>query len=123
MSTAPPSATTPPASTSKSRARVNWTAAERIEWLALFEKSDQTVAEFCRANGLPPATLSYWRQQQGAGADGDELVEIAGAAVLNATGSKPLVTIRLPGGIALEVSAEADPVWLGSLVKNLTVRT
>jgi transposase-like protein len=112
-----------PLTSTKPRTRVNWTPAERVEWLALFERSGQSVSEFCRANDLPSATLSLWRQQQAAasgGADGGELVEIDAAAVLGPGSSKPLVTIRIPGEIALEVAAEADPKWLGTLVKHLT---
>jgi transposase-like protein len=50
--------------TTKPRGRVNWTAAERTEWLELYKQSGQSVSEFCRANDLPPATLSLWRRQQ-----------------------------------------------------------
>jgi hypothetical protein len=38
---------------SKARTRVHWTAAERDEWLAMFEKSAQTAAAFCRRTALP----------------------------------------------------------------------
>ncbi len=34
----------------------------------MYEKSGQSVSEFCRANDLPPATLSLWRSQQKTGA-------------------------------------------------------
>lgn len=121
MSTAPPTAVSPPILT-KPRTRLNWTPAERAEWLALFEKSGQSVTEFCRANDLPLATLSLWRQQQavaGTVTMGDELVEIASSTLLAATGTKSLVTIRMPGDIAIDVSAETDPKWLGALVKHL----
>lgn len=116
MSLAAPVATKP-------RTRVNWTPAERAEWLALFEKSGQTVSEFCRANDLPPATLSLWRQSQvgpSAGPEGGELVEISPAALMNTVVPRVSVTIRLPGGIVLETTADADPAWLGALVKNLS---
>jgi transposase-like protein len=116
MSVAVPAATKP-------RTRVNWTPAERSEWLALFEKSGQSVSEFCRANDLPPATLSLWRQTQAgasAGTEGGEFVEISPAALMNAATPRATVTIRLPGGIVLETAADADPVWLGALVKNLS---
>lgn len=122
MSTAPPIAPATLIST-KPRTRVNWTPAERAEWLALFEKSGQSVTEFCRSNGLPSATLSLWRQQQAAAgttADGGELVEIESSTLLAATGVKYLVTIRVPGGIAIDVSAGADPKWLGTLLKQLS---
>ena len=116
MSLAAPAATKP-------RTRVNWTPAERAEWLAMYEKSGQSVSEFCRANDLPPATLSLWRQSQAgtsAGTEGGELVEISPAALASAVGRRVTVTIRLPGGIVLETGADADPAWLGALVKNLS---
>ena len=115
MSLAAPVATKP-------RTRVNWTPAERAEWLALFEKSGQSVSEFCRANDLPPATLSLWRQSQAGTStrpESGELVEISPAALMNASGPRAAVTIRLPAGIVLETTADADPAWLGTLVKNL----
>ena len=90
--------------------------------MALFEKSGQSVSDFCRANDLAPSTLSLWRQQQAgtsAGSEGGELVEISPAALVKLAGSKAPVTIRLPGGIVLEIAVDADPVWLGALVRNL----
>jgi transposase-like protein len=122
MSTASPSAAAPPIPT-KPRTRVNWTPAERAEWLSIFEKSGHSVTEFCRANDLPSATLSLWRQQQAATgpiAEGGELVEIASTTLMAASAAKPLVTIRVPGDVAIEVSAPTDPKWLGALVKQLS---
>ena len=89
-----------PTAATKPRTRVNWTPAERSEWLALFEKSGQSVNEFCRANDLPPATLSLWRQSQAgtsAGTEGGELVEISPAALTSAIGPRATVT-RPPAG-------------------------
>lgn len=77
------------------------------------------MSEFCRANDLAPAPLSLWRQQQvGASAarEGGELVEISPAALVKVAGAKAPVTIRLPGGIVLEIAVDTDPVWLGALV-------
>jgi transposase-like protein len=105
----------------KPKTRVNWTPAERSEWLALFEKSGRSVSELCRANDLPPAALSLWRQSQAGtspGTEGGELVEISPTALMNAVGPRAAVTIRLPGGIVLEIAADADPVWLGAVMKN-----
>ena len=48
---------------SAKRSRINWSPEERAEWLWLFEQSGKTGAEFCRDNGLSPATLSLWRSQ------------------------------------------------------------
>ena len=78
-------------SSAKPRARVNWTAAERAEWLTLFAKSGCTAAEFCRDNDLSRATLSFWlRQQQGRGSCEESA----------------LVKVPLPAP-----SISADPLW------------
>jgi transposase-like protein len=103
---------------------VNWTAAERAEWLALFEKSGQGVSEFCRTNDLRPATLSLWcsRQKGDAGSAGDDescaLVEIPAAALVG-TLSTAAVRMQLPSGVCLEVPSGIDPAWVGVLVKSL----
>src|SRR5258708_22095166 len=114
-------ATMDPAASSavtKPRTRVIWTPAERAEWLALFEKSGQSVSEFCRANDLAPATLPLWRQSQAgtsARAGGGEFVEISPAALVKAAGAKAPGTIRLPG-IVLDLAVDTDPVWIGAVV-------
>lgn len=111
-------------SAAKPRTRVNWTAAEKVDWLALYEKSGQSVGEFCRTNDLPPATLSAWRSQQKAGvtAGADDepgtLVEIPAAALVGDRVSA-VVRMRLPSGVRIEVPSGTDPVWLGSLLSTL----
>jgi transposase-like protein len=114
---------TPAPSTPKPRGRVKWTAAERAEWLDLYKQSGQSVSEFCRANDLPPATLSLWRQQQAGArepAPEGRLVEISGAALNTlppaATGA---VSLQLRNGATLQIAPGTDPVWLGSLVSAL----
>ena len=61
------------------RTRVHWVPAERAAWLALFEKSGRTAAEFCRDNDLAPATLSFWLRQQQEPQTGEEaaLIELS----------------------------------------------
>ena len=48
-----------------------------------------------------------------------ELVDAPSAALMNAVAPHTAVTIRLPRGIALALSADADPAWIGALVRNL----
>lgn len=100
------------------RSRVNWTAAERAEWLALFEKGGQTAAEFCRDNDLSPATLSFWLRQQAAPESHDEpaLVEVPMPALSTAPAA---VTIQLPSGLRMEITAGTDPKWLAQLLRVL----
>jgi transposase-like protein len=105
-------------SVARPRTRVNWTAAERAEWLALFEKSGQTAAEFCRGNDLSPATLSAWLKQSSA--EPPELVDI----VLPLTTSQPgaAVTVHLQSGVRLEIAAGMDTIWLAQLLRELKDR-
>jgi hypothetical protein len=98
------------------RQRVNWSAAEKAEWLALFEASGQSAAEFCRDNDLSPATLSLWRQQGFPETEGG-FVEVSLPAAWG--GSTSAVTLHLPGGARLEVRAGTDPVWLTPLLRAL----
>jgi transposase-like protein len=113
-----------PTAATKPRTRVNWTPAERSEWLALFEKSGQNVTEFCRTNDLPPATLSLWRSQQKGDAggaddgDGGGLVEVPAAALIGAR-TTAAVKMALPSGVRLEVPTGTDPTWVSVLVKSL----
>jgi hypothetical protein len=106
----------------KPRTRVNWTPAERAEWLALFEKSGQGVSEFCRLNDLPPATLSLWRSQQPSAVANTEdagLVEIPIASLIGEPDGAPAVKVHLPNGVRLDLLAGTDPAWLGALLKVL----
>jgi len=106
----------------KPRTRVMWTAAERAEWLALYERSGQSAAEFCRQSDLSPATLYFWlRQQQGAasGQDG-ELVEVplaVSTALERRTGG--IVGVELPSGLRLQVPVGVDIVWLSALLQSV----
>jgi transposase-like protein len=102
------------------RTRVNWTPAERAEWLAMYEKSGQSVSEFCRANDLPPATLSLWRSQQQSGGGGTKngtLVEIPVTSLV-AQDRTPGAKVHLPNGVRLDLVG-TDPAWLGALLKVL----
>ena len=107
----------------KPRSRCTWTAAERAEWLALFEQSGKTLAEFCRDNGLAPATLSFWRTHlQGKAPAGDAaaLVEVSRTTLstIGACAAVPaLVILQLRGGLRLEIPPGTDPVWVGELVR------
>jgi len=110
--------------TAKPRTRVNWSAAEKAEWLALYEKSGRSVSEFCRTNDLPPATLSAWRSQQKADvgsprdAESGALVEVSAAALLDAPITAS-VRMDLPCGIRLDVPTGTDPGWLGAVLKAM----
>jgi transposase-like protein len=113
MTLAAPAATKP-------RTRVNWTPAERAEWLTMYGKSGQGVSEFCRVNDLPAATLSLWRsQRQGSGSNSEDdgLVEIPVASLVSEPDRTPAAKVYLPNGVRLDLVAGTDPVWVGCLLK------
>jgi len=110
----------------KPRTRSTWSAEERAEWVELFEKSGQTPLEFCRDNDLSPTTLAFWRSQRKdtvtrPDVDESAFVEVPLAA-LN-SGAAPAcaaaVTVRLVGGMQLEILSGTDPAWLSELLAAL----
>jgi hypothetical protein len=106
---------------SKPRAtRVTWSAQERAEWLRLFQQSGQTAAEFCRDNGLSPATLSVWRQQLPEASEGS-LVEIPQGAsgVSVPTPGTRVVAVTLPSGLRFDIPSGIDMTWFGQLLQAL----
>ena len=106
----------------KPRTRCTWSASEKAEWLALFERSGQCLAEFCRDNGLSPATLSFWRTRALGRSDASEegaLVELPQAALGSSSGSVPDVIVRLHSGVQLQIPPGTDPAWLAELLRSL----
>jgi hypothetical protein len=100
------------------RTRVQWTAVEKSEWVALFRKSGLTQGQFCRENDLAPATLAVWLKppQEPKIAEEPEVVEVPRQLVTELV-SVPTVTMQLPGGARLEIPAGTDPAWLAQFVR------
>jgi hypothetical protein len=96
------------------RSRVNWTPQERAEWLVLFGKSGQSVAEFCRANEISKTTLSLWlrRERLSRGAQ-TALVELPANIVSRVAAAGGAVKMHLAGGARVEIEPGTDPAWLG----------
>lgn len=106
---------------SKPRAtRVTWSTQERAEWLRLFQQSGQTAAEFCRDNGLSPATLSVWRQQLPDVSE-TSLVELPREALelSEPSPSTAVVSVTLPSGLRFDVPSGIDMTWFGQLLQAL----
>jgi transposase-like protein len=118
-------AKTPAAAPPKSRSRCSWSPEERGEWLALFEQSGQSHADFCRTNGIPESTMSLWRKQmRSAPVDAShtgEFVEVALAAepIPAAAVRVAPIVVHLADGLCLEVAPGTDIVWLAELVRML----
>jgi transposase-like protein len=117
-------ASTPAAAGLKTRQRCSWTAEERAAWVSDWEKSGETLTEFCRQNDLPAASLSLWAKQLRGPTTG---TSEPGAFVEIPAPSEPAprpiardcVTLRLADRLALEIPVGADAAWVAQLVKTL----
>lgn len=110
------------------RRRVKWTAAERAEWLSLFERSGQTALQFCRANGLSSSTLSFWLHQKRKrmSSNNEPFIELPRevvnrSAALDSHALTTGITLQLPGGMHLQIMTGTDPVWLAEVIRALPI--
>src|ERR1700683_1825376 len=104
------------------RARVTWSAEERVDWVRMFERSGKSLADFCRENDLPDATLSLWRRQLRGPEPATEespLVEVTMPASSSPL-KRPALRAKLPCGIELEVESGTDAQWLAGVLRALT---
>lgn len=112
----------------KSRRRMR-SAAERANWVALFERSGRDVKAFCRENDLSPSGLWAWRRQlrakAAAGSAVARLVEVpralrdSTARAGEAAESGTAVRICFPGGTQVDVVAGTDARWLADVLHAL----
>ena len=102
-------------------------AAERANWVALFERSGKGVKAFCRENELTPSGLWAWRRQVGEkGAGGNAaagLVEVPRtvrrSAAREVADSGPAVRICFPSGTQVDVMAGTEARWLAEVLHTL----
>lgn len=104
-------------------------AAERANWVRLFENSGKDVKSFCRENELKPSGLWAWRRElRGKAAPGSEvtrLVEVPQAGPRSAvrvgeiSDSAAAMRIGFPGGTQVEVMAGTDARWLAEVLHAL----
>jgi hypothetical protein len=94
------------------------TAEEKAALVAAYAQREVTQAEFCRQNGLSPATLAAWVR---AGTDdgpraagGGGFVELAPMG-----GFGGGVRVEAPGGLTLHIESGTDPFWAGRLLACL----
>jgi hypothetical protein len=112
----------------------NGDSAKLREWsgrVQRFEQSPQTVAEFCRAEGVCQASFYQWKRRlTGGGPRGRQAAPGRGRSAASANspaGFRPVVVtppahgvsvrIQLPGGAAIEL--KDDPVVIEQVAKQL----
>ena len=113
------------------RSRITWSPEERAEWLWLFEQSGKNAAEFCRDNGLSPATLWLWRSQMPEVIDepSGALVEVIPRLTPPSRPTSPVAAaksvssdravVQLPSGWQVDVPVGTDATWLRDLLQAL----
>ena len=99
-----------------SRGRRVYTQQQRLDYLARFERSGHSQAEFCRRANLSLSTFALWRRAAAAGA-APTFAEVH----LSETHPACAVTLLPPNGVKLEVTAATEAMWqgLGLLLKAL----
>jgi len=86
--------------------------------LERWRQSGEPLAAFARQYGVTLSRLYYWKKRLGAAAPMlSPPVALAPATVLSVEPA-PMVAVRLPGGVALDV-ANATPRWVAGLVTEL----
>jgi transposase-like protein len=103
-------------------------AEERRRLLALFERSGQTLKQFCLEHDVALSSLTFWRSQarrRVAEKRSGALVEVPATVVTSTALVRPesfvpgSVEVRLPNRIELSVSVGANSVWVGELLREL----
>jgi transposase-like protein len=86
--------------------------------LERWRQSGDTLAAFARQHGVTTARLHYWKTRLRSVVPVlSPPLALAPATVISADPA-PVVTIRLPGDVALDV-ANATPNWVAALVAEL----
>jgi hypothetical protein len=98
-------------------------AAEIDQLLAEYAASGLSQAAFCGQKGLSLATLARYRRRYGhrqAGSASRWLaVEVAGSGQGAVTGANSGLTLRLPGGVGIEIGRGFDVPTLAQVLRAL----
>jgi len=104
------------------RRRRQFGTEDRRRWMEQYERSGLSVRDFCRNHPLCPSSLSRWLRQRRTATQkppqAGSLVEVrvAPASVMDSSAS---VTVRLPGGVTMEVTSGTDAAWLAGVLRAL----
>jgi transposase-like protein len=106
--------------TMTTKRRRQFTAADRSRWMEQYQRSGQSVRDFCRDQGLCQSSLSRWLRQRRAATQvryhEGSMVEVRVAPVADSAAG---VKVRLPGGVTMEVASGTDAGWLAGVLRAL----
>lgn len=104
------------------RRRQQFTAEDRQRWTEQYERSGLSVRDFCRDHPLCQSSLSRWVRQRRTAthkpSEARSLVEVRVTPV-PVMGSAASVTVRLPGGVTMEVPGGTEVTWLAGVLRAL----
>jgi transposase-like protein len=94
-------------------------AEQRLQWVKQYERSGQSMREFCLENDLAYATLSLWRREARQAGEGRQPASLVEVRVDSADTAYGALRIRVPSGVELEVSGGTDARWLAAVLHAL----
>ena len=99
-------------------------AEEQRSWVRRYERSGETLKQFCERHGLSLSSFCLWKRRicQASGAKGSStsgtLVEVPLSASTTTHGVDARnVVIHFPEGTRIEVGTSTDITWLAELVR------
>jgi transposase-like protein len=94
-------------------------AEQRLQWVKQYERSGQSMREFCLENDLAYATLSLWRREARQASESGQSASLVEVRVGSAGAAYGALKIRVPSGVELEVSSGTDVRWLAAVLHAL----
>lgn len=117
------SAYSAPIPSGKMRFQQRRSAEERRNWVKRYERSGQTLKQFCERHGLALSSFCLWKRQveQASGEKTSSaratLVEVPLRASATTFADARNVVIHFPEGTRIEVATSTDVTWLVELVR------
>lgn len=108
-------------SVTTTKRRRQFSGEDRARWIEQYQRSGQSVRDFCRDHAVCQSSLSRWLRQKRIAAAGQHLqgslVEVRVAPAPSSAVAS--VKVCLPGGVTMEVSDVTDATWLGAVLRAL----
>ncbi len=120
----PNSAYSAPIPSRKMRFHQRRSAEERRGWVKRYERSGQTLKQFCEQHGLALSSFCLWKKrlaqnsEERTGRRGGPLVEVPLRTAVPIFGTDARsVAICLTDGLRIEIGAGSDIQWVAELVR------
>jgi len=96
-----------------------WTEDDARLALEEWHRSGKSISVFAREHGVSAARLYWWKKRLSKLVTASSTLSLVPATIVSAAGTT--IVIRLPTGVAIEVtSPSAPPAWVAAIVNELT---